>query len=60
MGKTYRKEKGHCGFFEETSDYFYEKHTTSKNKRRKKSLSPHNDYETDEDHVFIEKMRKRK
>ena len=60
MGKTYKKEKGHGEFFDEVSDYFYGKHKTSKDKNKRRNEAPLSEYETDEDHVFIEKMRKRK
>tara|TARA_R110002060_G_scaffold2324_1_gene3977 strand:- start:179 stop:361 length:183 start_codon:yes stop_codon:yes gene_type:complete len=60
MGKTYKKEKGYGGFFDEVSDYFYGKHKTSKDKSKRRKEAPLSEYETDEDHVFIEKMRKRK
>jgi len=60
MGKTYRKEKGYSGFFDEVNDYFYGKHKTSKAKNKRRKESTLSEYETDEDHVFIEKMRKRK
>jgi len=60
MGKTYKKEKGDGEFFDEVSDYFYGRRKTNKAKNKRRREAPLSEYETDEDHVFIENMRKRK
>ena len=59
MGKTYRKEKRDGWFFDEVGDYSYGNHKSKvKNKKRKENSL--DEYETDENHVFIEKMGRRK
>jgi len=60
MGKTYKKEKGYNSLFDEFDDYFYGERKTNKAKNKRRKEAPLSEYETDEDHVFIEKMRKRK
>lgn len=59
MGKTYRREKGADRFFDEVGDYSYGNHK-SKVKNKKRKENPLDEYETGEDHVFIEKMGRRK
>ena len=58
MGKTYRKSNPSRGFFDDEGYYESSKGVRLKNKKRRKALLK-DDYETDENHVFLEKMRKR-